>query len=401
LIPEKLLPKQQVNKEGNMAKKDKFSIFLEEKKEKWEKFLKEKGVLEKYPPELLLDILDSYKDLGIIYRYFGDKQKSSWFFKYLASFNAPSSRYGNLSEESLASIRFLHNFSIYIVNEAIYFNLSNSDPLTAEKLFGWAAENFVIPDSTFSFWMENKYYDDIAVAHLWRGYSLLNLGKYEEAHELLVQVAPYLDRYKKKGSEMWRTVEYALTKAVVPLCEYKLNPTDETLKNAQKGIEDFIKSLRENRDKLEAYLYYFHLKEKFADVYEAKSVPADLKQQEKKPLPEVKVEFLLDDEKSGIIAITSLEGGSEDFLGTNSELEKYCDEIRKLGDYPNLASLMETYLSESYLEPEPLVEECERLLARNDVAGWIKEKTEVVLRVAEDAGESGHNLYFYFSPEID
>ncbi|KKG09877.1 hypothetical protein EO98_16240 [Methanosarcina sp. 2.H.T.1A.6] len=384
-----------------MAKKDKFSIFLEEKKEKWENFLKEKGVLEKYPTDFFLDLVDAYKDLGIIYRYFGDKQKSSWFFKYFVTFNAPSSRYGKLSDEQVADVGFLHDYSTYFVNEAIYFNLSNSDSLTAEKLFGWAAENFVVPEDYFDFWMKEGYFDDIAVAHLWRGYSLLNLGKYEEAHELLVQVVPYLNRYKKSGVEMWRTVEYALTKAVVPLCEYKLNPTDETLKNAQKGIEEFIKSLRENRHKLKAYLYYFHLKEKFADVYEAKSVPAEIKQQEKKPLPEIKVEFLLDDEKPGIIAITSLEGGSEDFLGTNSELEKYCDEIRKLGDYPNLASLMETYLSESYLEPEPLVEECERLLARNNVADWVKEKTRIVLRVAEDAVESGHNLYFYFSPDIE
>jgi len=61
---------------------------------------------------------------------------------------------------------------------------------------------------------------------------------------------------------------------------------------------------------------------------------------------------------------------------------------------------METYISESYLEPEPLVEECERLLARNGVDDWIKEKTRIVLEVAEDAIDTGHNLYFYLSPEI-
>lgn len=61
---------------------------------------------------------------------------------------------------------------------------------------------------------------------------------------------------------------------------------------------------------------------------------------------------------------------------------------------------METYFSESYLEPEHLVEEYERLLASGGVADWIKEKTEVALIVAEEAVKSGHNLYFYFSSDM-
>jgi hypothetical protein len=116
--------------------------------------------------------------------------------------------------------------------------------------------------------------------------------------------------------------------------------------------------------------------------------------------PEKTLEFLLDDEEPGTIVITSLEGGAEDFLGTNSELEKYCAEVGKTGDYPDLSSLMETYVSESYLEPEPLINECKRLLAKDHVSEWIKEKTRIVLEVAEDAVETGHNLYFYLSPVL-
>lgn len=88
------------------------------------------------------------------------------------------------------------------------------------------------------------------------------------------------------------------------------------------------------------------------------------------------MEFLLDDEEPDTIVITSLEGGAENFLGINSEIEKYCGEVRKLGDYPNLSSLMETYVTGSYLEPELLVKECKKLLARDDVTEWIKEKRE-------------------------
>lgn len=59
---------------------------------------------------------------------------------------------------------------------------------------------------------------------------------------------------------------------------------------------------------------------------------------------------------------------------------------------------METYVTGSYLEPELLVKECKKLLARDDVAEWIKEKTGIVLRVTEDAVKTEHNLYFYLSP---
>ncbi|MHC1757139.1 MAG: HEAT repeat domain-containing protein [Methanosarcina sp.] len=131
---------------------------------------------------------------------------------------------------------------------------------------------------------------------------------------------------------------------------------------------------------------------------EVENVPADIKQPMKNP--EKTLEFLLDDEEPGTIVITSLEGGAEDFLGTNSEIEKYCAEVGKTGDYPDLSLLMETYVSESYLEPEPLINECKRLLAKDHVSEWIKEKTRIVLEVAEDAVETGHNLYFYLSPVL-
>ncbi|WP_094227736.1 hypothetical protein [Methanolobus psychrotolerans] len=252
-----------------MAKRNKSSIFLEEKHAEWENYLKENGVLEKYPSEIDSNMAKAYAGLGKTYRYFGNKQKSIWFFKYFTTFRIPDSKFYGVTEEEKQNkdIRRIHDASNYIFRKAIYFNLSDFDPATADKLFGWAAENFVVPQDDYDFWMKHGMYDDIAVAYLWCGYSLLNLGKYEEALELLVQVVPYLDRYKKSGVEMWRVVEYALPKALIPLCEYKLDPTEENLKNAKKGIEDFIKSLRENRHKLEAYLYYFHLKEKFADVY--------------------------------------------------------------------------------------------------------------------------------------
>jgi hypothetical protein len=61
---------------------------------------------------------------------------------------------------------------------------------------------------------------------------------------------------------------------------------------------------------------------------------------------------------------------------------------------------MQTYVTGSYLDPEPLVEECKRLLAIKGVEEWIREKTEIVLEAAEDAKETGHGLYFYLAEGI-
>ena len=380
-----------------MANKDAFSLFLEEEKEKLELVLKNEGVFEEYPTELNSAITRAYINLGKIYLCLNDIERAKWFLNYPTTINVPSSRLEGISNEDDTTLVF--SYGEYALKKGIFFDLSNSDLKTANRMFLFAAEDFIVKESTFDFWMKHKYYDDIAYGHLWRSYSLVRLNQYQEALELLVQVVPYLDKYKKTGVEMWRTVEYALTKALIPLCEYKLNPTEENLTNAKKGIEDFIKSLREKRDKFEGYLYYFHLKEKFADVYEAESVPADAKPASKKPVQEKNIEFPMDDEEPGTIMITTLDR-YEDFLGSNSEVERYCAEVSKLGDFPNLALLMETYVTESYLDAEPLIEECKRLLAMDGIEDRIREMTEIVLETAEDAKETGTNVYFYFAEDI-
>lgn len=380
-----------------MKLSEKFLVFLNEEKAEHEKKLKENGALYEYPKKMDPNINRAYKRLGRIYRCFDDYQRSIWCFKYFIINNAPTSKHDGLTDADIANASTVHESSIYLIEVAVYLNLSDTDPETANKLFGWAAENFVIPQKEFDFWTKQQYYDNIAVAHLWRGYSLLCLGEYKEAHELLVQVAPYLDRYKKTGVEMWRTVEYALTKAVVPLCEYKLEPSAENLERAKNGIEEFIKRLKENRDKLEAYLYYFHLKEKFADIYNADSPVCTSARPVKK---KAKAKKLIkapeeDEEKPGIITVTTFEGGYEESLGTNQELEKYCAEIEEMEDFPLLASVMEIYVMDSSIDPEFLEDECRRLLTRKDIEKWMRDMTLVLLEAAMDAIGTGHELSFY------
>ncbi|NPE30581.1 hypothetical protein HNV12_22030 [Methanococcoides sp. SA1] len=382
-----------------MAKRDAFFHFLESEKDELETYLKNNGVFKEYPTEVNSKIIRAYINLGQIYLCQNDIEKAKWFLKYPTTINIPTSRLEGISNKDDINLVFSHGE--YVLKKGIFFDLSNSDSSTADRMFFFASDNFIVPKDDIDFWIKHGLYDHIAYGHLWRSYSLIRLSRYEEALELLVQVVPYLDRYRKTGVEMWRVVEYAMTKALIPLCEYKLNPTEENLASAKKGLETFIKGPKKKWDKLEGYLYYFHLKEKFADVYEAESVPADAKPAGAKPLPETKVEFPIDDEEPGIINITTLEGGYEDDLGSNAEVEDYCAEVVKLDDFLNLALLMETYVMDSYLEPEPIVVECKRLLAMDDIDEGIRKMTEVVLEAAEDAKETGHDLYFYLSEVVE
>ncbi len=338
--------------------------------------------------------------LAIIHKYLNNEENSKKLFKYVASINFPTTRFWGLDEKQKNNIELLIQTGELELITGVQLNLAFVDVEKANQLFEWAAENCYQSDEVITGRLKYRLYDDIAVGHLWRGYALLNLGRYDEAHELLTQVVPYLNKQKKKGIEMWRKVEYALPKALVPLCEYKLDPTQENLQKAQAGIEDHIKSLRDNKDKLEGYLYYFHLKEVFSDVYNAE-VPdqttkaVHMEESSKKiELPPGEYDF------DGSVIVFDMESGSLEVFGTQNELEEYVKKVSRLGDYPVLSGLMELYVTDAQQEPEPLIEECERLLCDSDADPDIKEKTRYVLNVAQDAKNEDSTVMLYFDPEV-
>lgn len=92
--------------------------------------------------------------------------------------------------------------------------------------------------------------------------------------------------------------------------------------------------------------------------------------------------------------------GSLEAFGTQNEFEAYIEKVKSLGDFPVLSSLMELYATEGLQDPEPLIEECERLLSRADVGTEMKEKTKLILKVAKDAHEAGSTVMLYFDPEV-
>ncbi|OEU56969.1 MAG: hypothetical protein BA868_01585 [Desulfobacterales bacterium C00003106] len=359
---------------------------------KFDTFVKNEIKSKKHPEESMV----------IMYKYLGDEEKVKKMLQHLITihYRISSSRLGGTDEGDENNTSLLIQTGELQLREGIYYIFTQTDPQKANQLFEWAAENCFQSDEDIAAGIKYELYDEIAVGFLWCGYALLNLGKYDEAHELLAQVVPYLNKYKKLGIEMWRKVEYALPKALVPLCEYKLDPTQENLQKAQAGIEDYIKSLRDNKDKLEGYLYYVHLKEVFSDVYNVE-VPDQTTKfvhreelSKKIELPPGEYDF------AGSVIVFDMESGSLEVFGTQNELEEYVKKVECLGDYPVVSGLMELYVTDTQQEPEPLIEECERLLSDSDADPDIKEKTRYVLNVAKDAKNEESTVMLYFDPEV-
>ena len=331
-----------------------------------------------------------YEELSIFYKYYREEEKAKKMFQLISSIRLPKSKFYLLNEEQLKDHQAMDILWRMQIDKGAQLNLAGKDPELAKQLFEWAAENLQSETIT-SHMGEPTFYIFTASWYLWRGYALLMLGRYEEAYDNLKEVMPYFTLHKKKGGETWQKLEYYLTKALIPLCEYMLSPCADNRKNARKGIEEYIKSLKYNYDKQCAYLYYFHLKERFPEVYgEAgtiipKQSPA-IKTSAAKPAKPAKPLDVISDagKKYFIRMITSDELLDED-LGSNRDLERYVEMIKALGDYPVLSSLMNVYVGEGEQKPEPLVEECERLLATPGLDENLTKKTEQILRIAEKA----------------
>jgi len=341
-------------------------------------------------------------NLGAIYKYFGKEEKAIKMFHNLTTFGSGvfKDRLDGLSEESKNDTSLLIQTGHHQLRKGVHFNFAKTDSKKAYQLFEWAAENCHLSDESIAYEIRTEYFNNIAVGHLWRGYALLNLGRYEEAYELLNEVIPYFNKWKKSGGEVWQKVEYALPKALVSLCEYKLDPTQENLQKAQVGVEDYIKSLRENKDKLEGYLYYFQLKEVFSDVYNAE-VPEQTTKAVHREESSKKIELPPGEyDSAGSVIVFDMESGSLEVFGTQNELEEYVKKLEHLGDYPVLSGLMELYVTDAQQEPESLIEECERLLSDSDADPDIKEKTGYILNVAQDAKNEESTVMLYFDPEV-
>lgn len=207
-----------------------------------------------------------HKELAVRYKNLSEDNRAREEFNTAAHMRIVDSRYGKLGEDSKNELDMLVSHSGQQIEDAVELHLSGTDLDLAYRLFEWAAENSFVTENILNSYTKHKRFEYIAKAFLWRGYALLVLGKYGEACPLFKGVVPYFVRYRKSFGTIYWVVEYNLPKALIPLCEYKLEPNKENKKKAIKGLNDYINSLKVDA-RLDGYLYYYHLKETFPDVY--------------------------------------------------------------------------------------------------------------------------------------
>ena len=213
-------------------------------------------------------------------------------------------------------------------------------------------------------------------------------------------VPVYFNKYKLSGCDVWQVYEPNLVKALLPLCEYKLNPSTDNREKARKGLEDYIDSFSDPEFKLEALFYYYHLKEMFPEAYADGS--SGTAKPAVKPEPVLAAGLTPEDiGRRGAVVVYDPTGYLNVF-GTPKELVQYVQTVGKLGGFPLLSRLLDYNNVENTpgMDPVELEKECVRLLGQTDDR-WLREKTEPLLDVAREAQEEeGENIVLYLDPDI-
>jgi len=384
-----------------LVHRDTFFLYCSDEQKRCESILKEKGFFNSVPnrrgePK----IEDCYKILAITYLISSDIKQSQKMLSNLTHLPYPTSRFAQISESSKTDPSILASVGQWLIENEIYFHLLHENPKKTTQLFEWAAENCTLPEEYLQAALKNEDYDELSFAHLWHGYALLALEKYSEALTFLEKVVPFQMKWKKITGEIYRKIEFALPKALIPLCEFKLNPTRQNLINAQNGIEEYIKSLRDPWFKLDGYLFYFHLKEQFADVYSAdpKAYPDTTPEPAKETMKEIPGVESTAPQTVWIWDVASLTVGEE--FGTDAELKAYVQYVAKLGGFPVLSSLMDLYLMWDEFDARELADEAGRLLAMTDLDPEIREKTEIINTLAGYSSTKGSGR-LVLKPEED
>lgn len=377
-----------------------FHKYLLEEREKCETLLKESGAYDRVPEQRSSDQILCYRKLGSIYLYSGETDLAGRMFSNLSLFGTAikKSRFDikGFKEEDKSDLHFLVMIAKGEIENGIYHLLAEKNPDQVHRLVTWAAENSDLPPDYVRgrLGVKVKDYGEVAVGYLWHGYALICLGRYGEALPLLREVTPLFVQERKDGVEVWQKVEYALPKALVPLCEFKLDPTVEHLKAAQEGIETYLESLKMYRDRLSGLLYYFHLKKQFADVYEA--VPASFVppsgKEAKQPIAAPVTGREKDPEGMIVLVLTQLDPPKVWTMGSfgcYAAFEAFTAYVRSLGGYPALEALMDTYTLEEQQEAAPFIEECERLLRLRDLDPKVRAVAEEILSALRTAVQEG------------
>lgn len=393
-----------------MGKKT-FFEYLNNERKAMEDVLARNNALDAIPEKIDNSLSLGYMQLAIIYRLQGEDHRYKIMIRRVVEFinrmeitkEPEYIREEKFQTNIIAKTDLLRQQGGSQIHMALFYVIAREELPKARQLFEWAQENCILPEE----YLREKEigFDNIACAYLWRGYALLSLERYTEALDCLVKVAPILENVTKSGQEMWRIVEYALTKAVVPLCEFKLNPTKDNLKKAQKGIEVFIKSLHNDMKKLDAYPYYFHLKEQFADVYSAdlKKFPATASIEEipRKVAKPVDLHQKISNEGSVIILDPSIESDAFAIIGTNGDFDRFIRYITDRGNFPELASLIDLYTLGNPRDAKELEDDCTRFIRTPGIDPGVYEIGKRICSAVRVAARADSQIMIEYQAELD
>lgn len=363
--------------------------------------MKRNKQFEIFAKEMLGEKYASKGDIARIYLYYGEKEKSLEMIKSIFdNWSIPLTRYDGREndEKYIDSPFFLNNLASAQIGRAALLDIAGLRPELASQFYEWAIQNSSMPEDYVEDCVKTKFFGEAAQGYVWHGYALLVLGRLDDAYESLKQ-ANFLFNKEKLRGEINEDVEYGLLKVLMPLCEYKLNPSDENRNAARKGVEDFIDSVTRNGSKLQSLLYYYHLKAKFPEVYEGNE-PVVKEHVTMKGKDQLKLSPKDVDNRGAVVVYDPT--GYLDIFGKPRELLKFVKTVSVMGNYPLLSGLLDYYNVEgsSGIDPRELADECERLI-KDTKDEWLREKAESLLDVAKESEEEGSIVILYQDTDID
>lgn len=299
------------------------------------------------------------------------------------------------------------------LKDAIYYFIADPTSENVKKYFGWALEDATITEEELE-WRLHNYKTDrlvdvstIAVSYSWRGYALIALGRPGEALPFLRQVIPLFEEDKKHGWEIYQKIEYSFPFALIPLCEYLLDPTPEKRVAAQNGREDYLKKLSNIEQKFDGYLFYYHLGSAFPDIYIPpikKKRSAKKKIVEEKPVPEVLLEIpdypdshRMDKPGKGGVVIQDTVDNNFGFVLRVPSFDRFIKKVKTLEGYPIFSDAFMAFTIETPLEPELVIEECNRLLKEPSLTIEEREAVGEIGEIAMHARDHGAEIQFLFT----
>jgi hypothetical protein len=250
--------------------------------------------------------------------------------------------------------------------------------------------------------------DYLPQALAFRGYALTALGLYREALETLSHVIPLTHELKKQGIWITFQAECALPYALIPFCEYMLDPTEPHRIAAWKGREKYMNQITRNECRFNSYFYYYHLAEAYPEVYVPpvkKRKAAEKKPEKENPSPTVLSEIpeypgisTRDDEPGeGGVVIADAEDNSFGFVFRTPSFERFINKIISLPGYPVLSDALNAFSFSTSFDPEAVIIECNGLLKEPSLTIEEREAVGEIGKIAMHARDHGAKIQFLYN----